>query len=176
MRTRGASSSTSDSTERVLNQPAAVISVNRRCRSYFGRFTTTLNSRLFQQNRPFSAVPDRRFRCLKLTPQRHFVTASCCIAKGLFDHLVSDREQLSGALFHECEMARSSVPNHPPSPFQCPGCGARYKVVRLEAPLEPSLDREFVITCKNCGGPLDGRVGKLILKYFLVGRPHSAQR
>src|SRR5271167_902893 len=52
MRTRGASSSTSDSTERVLNRSAAVINVNRRCRWYFSRFATTIDLRLFQQNRP----------------------------------------------------------------------------------------------------------------------------
>jgi hypothetical protein len=48
----GASSSTSDSTERVLNRSAAVINVNRRCRWYFSRFATTIDLRLFQQNRP----------------------------------------------------------------------------------------------------------------------------
>ena len=51
-RTWGTSSSTSDSTETVLNRSAAAISVNRRCRCYFGRFATTLDLRLFQQNRP----------------------------------------------------------------------------------------------------------------------------
>ena len=54
MRTRGASSSASDSTERVLNRSAAVVSVNRRCRLYFGRFATTLDFRLFQQNWPIA--------------------------------------------------------------------------------------------------------------------------
>jgi hypothetical protein len=52
MRTRGASSSTSELAERVLNRSAPVTSVNRRCRSYFGSFSTTLDLRLFQQNRP----------------------------------------------------------------------------------------------------------------------------
>ena len=49
MRTRGTSSSASDSTERVLNRSAAVVSVNRRCRLCFGRFATTLDFQLFQQ-------------------------------------------------------------------------------------------------------------------------------
>src|ERR1700719_1295128 len=52
MQTWGVSSSPSDSTERVLNRSAAVFSVDRRCRSYFGRFATTLDLGLFQQNRP----------------------------------------------------------------------------------------------------------------------------
>jgi hypothetical protein len=42
--------------ERVLNRPAAVISVNRRCPSYFGRYATTLDLRLFQQNRPLASL------------------------------------------------------------------------------------------------------------------------
>jgi hypothetical protein len=48
---RRASSSISDSTKRVLNRSAAVINVNQRRRSYFGRFATTLHFRLFQRNR-----------------------------------------------------------------------------------------------------------------------------
>jgi hypothetical protein len=48
----------------------------------------------------------------------------------------------------------------------CPNCDALYKVVRLEA--EPNVKfRE--ITCKACGGPLQGRDGHSIFKYFLVG-------
>ena len=39
------------------NRSAAAISVNRRCRWYFGRFATTLDLRLFQQNRP---IADKR--------------------------------------------------------------------------------------------------------------------
>ena len=54
MRTRGTSSSASDSTERVLNRSAAVVSVNRRCRLCFGRFATTLDFQLFQQYRPIT--------------------------------------------------------------------------------------------------------------------------
>ena len=40
---RGASSSTSNSTERVLNRSAEAIGFNRRCRWHFGRFATTLS-------------------------------------------------------------------------------------------------------------------------------------
>jgi hypothetical protein len=55
----GASSSPSDSTERVLNRSTAVCSISRRCRSYFGRLSTILHLELFQQNRSstsFSAL------------------------------------------------------------------------------------------------------------------------
>lgn len=56
----------------------------------------------------------------------------------------------------------------PHSPlFTCPNCGALYEVVQVEA--APANDRE--ITCRVCGGPLRGREGEFILKYFLVARP-----
>jgi hypothetical protein len=73
MRTRGASSSTSDSTERVLNRSAAVVSVNRRCRLCFGRFATTLDFRLFQQNRSLrgSRLSARRLRVLLVCMPAH---------------------------------------------------------------------------------------------------------
>ncbi len=59
------------------------------------------------------------------------------------------------------------MPNLQSSPFKCPNCGALYKIVRVE--VAPANDRE--ITCRACGGPLRGREGGLILKYFLVARP-----
>jgi predicted RNA-binding Zn-ribbon protein involved in translation (DUF1610 family) len=56
--------------------------------------------------------------------------------------------------------------SHPPiqeaTGFQCPACGAQYKVVRIEA--APMHDRQIV--CVNCGAPLLGRQGKFVLKYF----------
>ena len=52
-------------------------------------------------------------------------------------------------------------------PFNCPNCGARYEVVRIEEPPRPT-DRE--VTCLSCGAPLHGREGKFLLKYFLTGR------
>jgi DNA-directed RNA polymerase subunit RPC12/RpoP len=55
-----------------------------------------------------------------------------------------------------------------PANFKCPTCGAEYEVVRAEAPPGPTTDRE--ITCLNCGGPLQGREGAFLLKYFLVSR------
>jgi predicted RNA-binding Zn-ribbon protein involved in translation (DUF1610 family) len=61
----------------------------------------------------------------------------------------------------------------PAAQFNCPNCGAQYKVVRVEAdPL--TADRE--ITCRSCGAPLQGREGGLVLKYFLVGHPRLQAR
>ena len=48
--------------------------------------------------------------------------------------------------------------------FQCPTCGAAYRVARVEAP--PRNDRQ--LTCISCGGPLNNREGKFALKYFRV--------
>jgi len=50
--------------------------------------------------------------------------------------------------------------------FDCPNCGARYKLVRVES---DKVDLDGQIVCRRCGAPLQGREGKYILKYFLVG-------
>ena len=55
--------------------------------------------------------------------------------------------------------------------FNCPNCEAGYEVVRIEEPPHPT-DRE--VTCLSCGGPLNGREGRFILKYFLTDRPNAA--
>jgi DNA-directed RNA polymerase subunit RPC12/RpoP len=55
-----------------------------------------------------------------------------------------------------------------PSAFECPTCGAQYKVVRVEA---ESVSANQQLVCRKCGGPLHGRDGRFILKYFLVDRP-----
>jgi predicted RNA-binding Zn-ribbon protein involved in translation (DUF1610 family) len=52
------------------------------------------------------------------------------------------------------------------TPFDCPNCGAQYKLVRVETD-ENLPDQQ--LTCRKCGGPLHGREGKFILKYFLGG-------
>jgi hypothetical protein len=52
--------------------------------------------------------------------------------------------------------------------FNCPNCNARYKLVRAEADHAASYGQ---IECYHCGGPLNGREGQFILKYFLVDRP-----
>jgi hypothetical protein len=54
------------------------------------------------------------------------------------------------------------------TPFDCPNCGAQYKLVRVET--ETALPDEQ-LTCRRCDGPLHGREGKVILKYFLVDGP-----
>ena len=51
------------------------------------------------------------------------------------------------------------------NPFTCPNCGAFYQLVKAEAGPETDI-RE--ITCCACGGPLVGREGKFVLKYFLL--------
>ena len=50
--------------------------------------------------------------------------------------------------------------------FDSPNCGAEYQLVRMEA---PSASADEQITCRKCGAPLNGREGRFILKYFLVG-------
>jgi hypothetical protein len=68
----------------------------------------------------------------------------------------------------KCIMTASEV-----TTFACPTCGAKYKLVRIEA--EPDLaDRP--ITCRKCGGPLHGREGRFILKYILVELPKPGAR
>jgi len=57
--------------------------------------------------------------------------------------------------------------------FTCPHCGAKYKVVRVDAPVADTL-REVI--CRSCGGPLQGREGRSILKYFLVSKREDRRR
>ena len=42
-------------------------------------------------------------------------------------------------------------------PFDCPNCGAKYEIVRVEVPPQPTADRE--VRCVSCGGSLRGRHG-----------------
>jgi transcription elongation factor Elf1 len=58
--------------------------------------------------------------------------------------------------------------------FNCPACGADYKVVRMEAASNETSDEK--VDCRNCGGPLDARDGAFILKYFLVGPSKKSRR
>ena len=53
------------------------------------------------------------------------------------------------------------------TPFDCPNCGAQYKLVRVETN-ETLPDQQ--LACRKCGGPLHGRQGRFVLKYFLVDR------
>jgi hypothetical protein len=57
--------------------------------------------------------------------------------------------------------------------FECPHCGAAYKLVRVEADSQ-TIDRQ--ITCRRCGAPFQGRQGNAVLKYFLVDRPRAQAR
>jgi hypothetical protein len=54
--------------------------------------------------------------------------------------------------------------------FNCPNCNSQYKLVRAEADHVASYGP---IECYHCGGPLNGREGQFILKYFLVERPRK---
>jgi hypothetical protein len=61
----------------------------------------------------------------------------------------------------------------PPTPFACPTCGIRYKLVRAEA---DGVSVSSQLMCRGCGGPLNGREGRFVLKYFLVDRPKIRAR
>ncbi len=49
--------------------------------------------------------------------------------------------------------------------FNCPNCNALYQIVKVEA--GPETDNRE-ITCRACGGPLAGRDGIFVCKYFLL--------
>lgn len=49
--------------------------------------------------------------------------------------------------------------------FNCPQCGARYTLIRVEMSPAP----EDVVECLNCGAALPSHEGRFALKYFLVG-------
>jgi hypothetical protein len=59
------------------------------------------------------------------------------------------------------------------NPFTCPNCGAFYQVVKVEA--GPETDNRE-IACRACGGPLVGREGKFVLKYFLLRKAIPSRR
>ena len=52
-----------------------------------------------------------------------------------------------------------------PPLFTCPNCKALYQLIKVEAGLETA---DTKIRCQVCGGPLVGREGKFVLKYFLL--------
>jgi predicted RNA-binding Zn-ribbon protein involved in translation (DUF1610 family) len=64
------------------------------------------------------------------------------------------------------------------SRFDCPNCGARYALVRVEADgvEADGVEADGELACRSCGGPLQGYDGPFILKYFLVERPRHARR
>ncbi len=52
----------------------------------------------------------------------------------------------------------------------CPHCNTEYKVVYVEA---IPANGDGKITCLSCGGPLTGRDGRFILKYFRADEPRK---
>jgi hypothetical protein len=56
----------------------------------------------------------------------------------------------------------------PDERFECPSCGALYKLVRVSADAQPAHQ---LIYCKACKHPLAPTHEGQILKYFLVRRP-----
>ena len=57
-----------------------------------------------------------------------------------------------------------------PTEFFCPGCGSRYKVVRVKA----DADLPYrLIHCKVCKQPLTPADGEYALKYFLIEKANK---
>ena len=54
--------------------------------------------------------------------------------------------------------------------LDCPTCKGRYKLVRAEAGPETL---NGTIECYYCGGPLIGREGQFVLKYFVADQPRK---
>lgn len=59
------------------------------------------------------------------------------------------------------------------SRFNCPNCGALYDLVCVEAE-RVTTDRE--LACLTCGGSLQGREGRSVLKYFLLEPPQQVRK
>ena len=73
-------------------------------------------------------------------------------------------------------MIASSAGRHRPTNvpfFKCPNCDALYQIVKVETGPK-SADCE--ITCSACGGPLPGRDGKFVMKYFLLRKASRVRK
>lgn len=57
--------------------------------------------------------------------------------------------------------------------FNCPSCGARYKVVRVEA--SPTTG-DHPVSCVSCGVGIPSYEGKMAMKYFQVERSPRHRR
>jgi hypothetical protein len=57
--------------------------------------------------------------------------------------------------------------------FTCPNCNALYQLVKGEAGPETV---DSALTCRACGGPLPGREGEFVLKYFLLRQAERTVR
>jgi hypothetical protein len=66
----------------------------------------------------------------------------------------------------------ASVKKQSPTMFHCPNCQALYQLIKGESGAE-TVDRE--VTCRTCGGPLPGREGGYVLKYFLLRKSGRRQ-
>ena len=88
---------------RVLNRSAAVIGVSRRCRWYFGRFATTLDLRLFQQNRP---PADERHRSKNRSKKGVWLCSQLYRASGIYI-VEADRQPLFSQLRRLCRPPRT---------------------------------------------------------------------
>jgi hypothetical protein len=62
---------------------------------------------------------------------------------------------------------RSNLVKNNPADFVCPGCQARYKLVRVRS---EARSRGFPLHCKVCKQPLAAKDGEDVLKYFLISR------
>ncbi len=56
-------------------------------------------------------------------------------------------------------------------PFKCSFCGTAYQVVRVDSSDDEYDDMD--VSCLACGGPLKGKEGSSILKYFRVDGPRG---
>ena len=71
------------------------------------------------------------------------------------------------AELHALAIEGANMPVTQATSFQCPTCGAEYKLVRIETK-EVVPDQQT--NCRECGSQLPGSEGHVILKYFLVDR------
>jgi hypothetical protein len=69
---------------------------------------------------------------------------------------------------------RPAMSKPPVSFFNCPRCGADYKVVRIEAERAELLSDK--IRCLSCDDELAAREDTFILKYFLIGPSRKGSR
>jgi predicted Zn finger-like uncharacterized protein len=58
-----------------------------------------------------------------------------------------------------------------PMPFTCPGCGAKYEVVRIEP--SPFETGGSTVKCARCDVVFPAVDGNALLKYFVAGTKQS---
>ena len=82
--------------------------------------------------------------------------------------------RLLGDFFYNAIRGVALMSDSQSVPFDCPNCGAKYEIVRIEVPPQPTADRE--VKCLSCGGSLRGRHGMFVLKYFMVERSRRVRQ